>query len=62
MNETCRTSFCNLLMIISEYRKLNMDGNDGNAMVNILFKNQSCLYSPRSEREPKQKMLKLSAE
>ena len=39
-----------------------MDGNDGNAMVNILFKNQRCLYSPRSEREPKQKMLKLSAE
>ena len=39
-----------------------MDANDGNAMVNILFKNQSCLYSPRSEREPKQKILKLSAE
>ena len=50
---TCRTSLCNLLMMISESRNLNMAGNHGN---------HSYLYSPQSETEPKQKILKLSAD
>ena len=39
-----------------------MDRNHGNAMANILLKNHSYLYSLRSDREPKQKILTLNAE
>ena len=47
----------------SEYHNLNMYSNHaGNVMANLLFKNCSYLYSPRLEREPKQKILKLNAD
>ena len=39
VNDTCCTSLCDLLMMISEYHNLNMDRNRGNAMANILLKN-----------------------
>ena len=42
------------------YHNFNMGRNHGNAVANILFKTHSYLYSPCLEREPKQKILKLS--
>ena len=38
---------------------LNMQRKHGMIMANVLFKNYCHLYSPRSEKEPKQKFLKL---
>ena len=31
LNDSCRTNLCNLLMMISEYRKFNMNSNHGNS-------------------------------
>ena len=59
VNVVCRTSLCNLLMSISDFYGLNMQRNHGMIMANVLFKNYSYLYSPRSKKEPKQKNLKL---
>mgnify|MGYP001794029247 FL=1 len=60
VKETCRTSLCNLLMMIAEYYGLNINKKHGRIMANILFKNYCVLYSPHSDREPNQKVLKLS--
>ena len=59
VNAVCRTSLCNLLMSISDFYGLNMQRKHGMIMANVLFKNYCYLYSPRSEKEPKQKNLKL---
>ena len=62
---TCRRDKTtdNLEYYNSEYHNLNMGRNQaGNALANVLFKNHSYLYSPRSEREPKENILKLNAE
>ena len=60
VKETCCTSLCNLLIMIAEYYGLNINKKHGRIMANILFKNYCVLYSPHSDREPNQKVLKLS--
>ena len=57
--ETCRKSLSNLLMLISELHNFNLTRRHASIMSNILFNNHCHLYSPRSEKEPKQKILKL---
>ena len=57
---TCRKSLCNILMMIFEFYRLNMNRGHAMIMSNILFKNHCHLYSPRSPKEVKQKVLKLS--
>ena len=52
VDDFCRTNLCNLLIMISEYYKLDMERNNGNAMTNILFKSHSYFYAPRTERKP----------
>ena len=47
-------------MLLSEFYELNMDKKHGNILANILTKNHVNLYSLRSAKEPKQKILKLS--
>ena len=59
-NETCRSSLCNLLMMLSEFYSLGMQRNHGLTMTNILFNNYCQLYSPHSHKAPKQKLIKLS--
>ena len=56
---TCRTSLCNILMVISEFYGLNMERRHEMTMANILFNNHAHLYTPRSSKERKQKALKL---
>ena len=60
VNKVCRKSLCNVLMLLSEFYELNMDKKHGNILANILLKNHVNLYSPRSAKEPKQNILKLS--
>ena len=57
----CRISLCNALVTISDfYGFINIEKKHGRIMCNILF---NChLYSPRSSKEPKLKVLKLSNE
>ena len=56
----CRTSLCNLLMVISEAHGFNMERRHGMILANILLNRYSYLYTPTSDKEPKQKLLKLS--
>ena len=50
----------NLLMMLSEFYSLGMPRHHGLTMKIILFNNYCRLYSPRSHKEPKQKLIKLS--
>ena len=59
-NNTFISSLCNLMMLISESYQLNMNRKHGVILSNMFLKNHCSLYSPRSEKEPKQKILKLS--
>ena len=58
----CRKSLCNILMMVSDSYQFNMERSNGLSFSNILLKNHCLLYSPRSGKEPKQKVLKLSSE
>ena len=58
-DNTCISSLCNLMMLISESYQLNMNRKYGVILSNIFLKNYCSLYSPRSQKEPKQKILKL---
>ena len=58
-NYTCRKSLCNILMIISEFYGFNLERKHGMIMSNIPFNNHSHLYTPRSSKERKQKIVKL---
>ena len=60
VNKTCRKSLTNALMSIWESYSLNMEKKHGKILSNILFNNHSKLFCPRSTKEPKQKVLKLS--
>ena len=59
-NKVCRKSLCNSLMMISEYYTLNIEKRHGIIMSSILLKNHCILFTPRSSKESKQKILKLS--
>ena len=60
VNDTCRTSLCKLLMMIAEFFDFDLKRNHGLILANVLFNNYVHLYSPRSSRELKQKVIKLS--
>ena len=60
VNKVCRNSLCNILMLVSDIYSLNMEKRHGRIMSNILFENYIKLFTPRSTKEPKQKVLKLS--
>ena len=56
----CRTSLLNILMVIAEFHNFNIEKKHGRILSNILFNNHCHLFNPRSSKEPKQKILKLS--
>ena len=57
---TCRKSLCKVLELISDFYNLNILPTYPTILANILFKNYCILYTPRSNKEPQQKLLKLS--
>ena len=57
---TCQNFFCKILVSISECYNLKIEQSHAAIFANILLKNYCHLYSPKSIKEPKQKMLKLS--
>lgn len=59
-SNVCRLSLCNLMMLISETYGFNMERVHGNILANIFLNNYCYLYTPVSDKEPKQKVLKLS--
>ena len=56
----CQKSLCKILENTSECYNLKIEQSHAAIFANILFKNYYQLYSPKSTKEPKQKMLKLS--
>ena len=60
MNSVCRKSLCNALMVISDIYSLNIEKKHGFTLANILLNNYCHLFTPRSSKEGKQKLLKLS--
>ena len=60
VNDCCRTSLCNLLMMIAEFYSFDVSRQHGIILSNILFNNYCILYSPLSTKEPKQKVLNLA--
>ena len=56
---TWRTSFTNILMIVLDIYRLEVKRKRGLILSNISFNNYCKLYSPRSNKEPTQKFLKL---
>jgi len=59
-NFTCRNSLCKLLELIADFYDLGVSPSYFSILANILLKNYCNLYSPRSSKEPQQKLLKLS--
>lgn len=57
---TCRKSLCSILLNISEFYNFNVSHCHAVTLCNILFNNHSFLYTPRSQRESKKKLLKLT--
>ena len=60
VNFTCRSSLCKIFQLISDYFRLSVTPDQCFILSNIFFNNYCSLCSPRSNREPKQKVLKLS--
>ena len=58
----CRTSLTNLFMVVSTMYTFNMTRNHGRILSNIFFKNHCVQNTPRSTKEAKQKVIKLSLE
>ena len=59
-SKVCKISLCNVFMAISEYYSFNMSRKHGNILANILLKNYCLDSTPRSNKEPAVKVLKLS--
>lgn len=59
-DQVCRTSLANLFMMISDMHTFNMNRKHANILSNIFFKNYCIESTPRSSKEPNQKVLKLS--
>ena len=60
--KVCRTSLCNIFMLISQYYSFNMDKRHGLILSNIFLNNYCKTVTPRSGKEPAMKVLKLSSE
>ena len=58
-DHVCRKSLSNILVLISEMHMFNMNRSHSYALANTFFNNYCHLYTPRSAKEPKQKILKL---
>ena len=56
----CRTSLSNILMMVSEFYKFEMQRHHRNIVSNIYLNNLCKLLTPHSNKEPAQKVLKLS--
>ena len=57
---TCQKSFTNILMIVSDTHRLDVSRNHGLIISNMFFNNYCKLYSPRSKKEPPQKLFKIA--
>ena len=57
---TCCKSFTRILMIVSDIYRLDVNRNHGFILSNVLFNNHCKLYSPRSKKEPPQKLFKIA--
>ena len=56
----CRTSLCNIMMLVAQFNKFNVQKHHGRILSNILINNHCHLFNPRSSKETNQKVLKLS--
>ena len=56
----CRTSLCNVFMLVSEMNDFGMKKEHGRILANIFMKNYCADVTPKSTKEPSQKVLKLS--
>ena len=61
-NDVCRTSLSNLFMLTSQMHNFNMQRNHALILSNVFFKNHCVKNTPRSTKETKQKVIKLSVE
>ena len=59
-DKVCRKSLANIFMIINDMHTFNMERRHGIILANIFFKNYAIELTPRSTKEPKLKVLKLS--
>ena len=57
---TCVESLCRVFQIISDLFSFGITYKQCRILSNIFFKNYAGLFSPRFEKEPRQKILKLS--
>ena len=60
-NHCCRKSLCKVLQTTSDLYELNIKNTYLLRLSNIFFNNYCSLYSPKSTKEPRQKILKLSS-
>ena len=60
VDHVCRRSLCNVFMVISQLYGMNMEKRHGIILCNILFNNYCKCSNPRSTKESRQKILKLS--
>ena len=58
--KVCHKSLSNIFMLISEFHFFNMEKKHTSIFANIVWKNFSEHGTPRSEKEPALKVLKLS--
>ena len=56
----CRTSLSNILIMVSEFYNFEMQRHHRNILSNIFLNNLCQLQTPRSNKKPAQKILKLS--
>ena len=61
-HSVCQKSLSNLFMVVSDMHTFNMKRNHARILSNIFFKNHCAQNTPRSTKEAKQKVLKLSVE
>jgi hypothetical protein len=59
-NQVCRTSLTNIFLLVSDMYDLNMREKHAMTLSNIFLNNFCKQYARPSEKEPKQKVLKLS--
>ena len=59
-DKVCRKSLSSLFMLVSEQHSFGMQRHHAHILSNIFFKNYCTASTPRSSREGKQKILKLS--
>ena len=61
-DKVCRKSLANLFVLVADMHNFGMDRVHANILSNILFKNYCAESTPRSTKEAKLKVIKLSNE